>query len=160
MPLSPVSLSLFSSYYPPWPVFVLISSAAGLRLGMSLETRQHVDRVWQEPHTTSLTIPGLLQERCTGSMGSLSLPRMALLKMKPGVFYSNWLENKSAFCCFRVCSEKLVSLSFLGTFSSPAMSTPHMCPLPIPLSPVPIVCSGTLCMPGSHGARAYRRCPG
>lgn len=129
MPLFPVSLSLISSYYVPWPVFVLISSAAGLRLGMSLETRQHVDRVWQEPHTTSLTIPGLLQERCTGSMGSLGLPRMALLKMKPGVFYSNWLENKSAFCCFRVCSGKLVSLSFLGTLlQSCHVHTPHLSP--------------------------------
>lgn len=158
MPL-PDSLSLFSSSYPPWPVFVSISSAAGLRLGMSLETCQHVDRVWQEPHTTSLTVPGLLQERCTGSMGSLGLPRMALLKVKPAVFYSTWLENKSAFRCFRVCSGKLVS--FFPGHSSPVLPCPHpTSPLPIPLSPVPIVCSGTLCMLGSHEARVYRRCPG
>lgn len=150
----------FLTRFPYFPLLTHLglSSAAGLRLGMSLETCQHVDRVWQEPHTTSLTVPGLLEERCTGSMGSLGLPRMALLKVKPAVFYSTWLENKSAFCCFRVCSGKLVS--FFPGHSSPVLPCPHPTrPLPIPLSPVPIVCSGTLCMLGSHEARVYR-CPG
>lgn len=75
-----------------------------------------------------------------GFMGSLGLPRMALLKVKPGVFYSNWLENKSAFCCFRVCSGKhLCASSFLifPGHSSPVLprpdptcvSCPSLCPL-------------------------------
>lgn len=104
----------FLSHFSYFPLIThlglsLLISAAGLRLGIVLGNLPACRRVWQEPHTTSLTLPGLLQERCTGSMGSLGLPRMALLKVKPGMFYSNWLENKSAFCCFRVCSGKLVS---------------------------------------------------
>lgn len=128
----------FLTRFPYFPLLTHLglSSAAGLRLGMSLETCQHVDRVWQEPHTTSLTVPGLLEERCTGSMGSLGLPRMALLKVKPAVFYSTWLENKSAFCCFRVCSGKFPS--FLGTLlQSCHVHTPHVpCPSPCLLCPL------------------------
>lgn len=101
-------------------------SQAGNVLGNSPACRQGLAGT---PHHQPHYIPGLLQERCTGSMGSLGLPRMALLKMKPGVFYSNWLENKSAFCCFRVCSGKLVSLSFLGTLlQSCHVHTPHLSP--------------------------------
>lgn len=46
--------------------------------------------------------PGLLQEGCMGSMGSFCLPRMALLKVKPGLFYINsGLKTKVPFAALK-----------------------------------------------------------
>ena len=84
-----------------------------------------------------------------GSVGSLGLPRMALLKAKPGLFYRNsGLKTKVPFAALK--SEYweaspcfyFPDLSW-ALFSSPAIFTPNV-------SPVPTVCSGMLCVLGSH----------
>lgn len=92
-----------------------------------------------------------------GSMGSLGLPSMALLKAKPGLFYRNsGLKTKVPFAALKSTGKHLHASIFP---ISPGHSSPS-CRIHTQQVPCAHCMQWDALRAGQPQTRAHRRCPG